>query len=131
MPAAHDRRDTRSAEHDPGVDHDQQHQRDAEDVARHVRRGPRTRLLTVEMDVVVFVSHAPPRSEEHTSELQSLMRISYAVLCLKKKKSKKHGNRHNNDTSLIQKAEKKKNNSLMTTTELRDHLATQQTATTT
>src|SRR3546814_3929013 len=26
-----------------------------------------------------------PRSEEHTSELQSLMRISYAVLCLKKK----------------------------------------------
>src|SRR3546814_10059347 len=30
------------------------------------------------------------RSEEHTSELQSLMRISYAVLCLKKKKNKKH-----------------------------------------
>src|SRR3546814_4253494 len=28
-----------------------------------------------------------PRSEEHTSELQSLMRISYAVFCLKKKKS--------------------------------------------
>src|SRR3546814_2542202 len=28
---------------------------------------------------------APPRSEEHTSELQSLMRISYAVFCLKKK----------------------------------------------
>src|SRR3546814_2309225 len=32
----------------------------------------------------------PPRSEEHTSELQSLMRISYAVFCLKKK-------RHNNN----------------------------------
>src|SRR3546814_1945154 len=30
------------------------------------------------------------RSEEHTSELQSLMRISYAVFCLKKKKSKKY-----------------------------------------
>src|SRR3546814_2402407 len=29
-----------------------------------------------------------PRSEEHTSELQSLMRISYAVFCLKKKKTK-------------------------------------------
>src|SRR3546814_6749503 len=29
------------------------------------------------------------RSEEHTSELQSLMRISYAVFCLKKKTSKK------------------------------------------
>src|SRR3546814_1275614 len=31
---------------------------------------------------------APVRSEEHTSELQSLMRISYAVFCLKKKKIK-------------------------------------------
>src|SRR3546814_2260182 len=30
-------------------------------------------------------SKAPARSEEHTSELQSLMRISYAVFCLKKK----------------------------------------------
>src|SRR3546814_10486031 len=29
----------------------------------------------------------PPRSEEHTSELQSLMRISYAVFCLKQKTS--------------------------------------------
>src|SRR3546814_7906759 len=29
--------------------------------------------------------HVPLRSEEHTSELQSLMRISYAVFCLKKK----------------------------------------------
>src|SRR3546814_2557071 len=29
--------------------------------------------------------HLPGRSEEHTSELQSLMRISYAVFCLKKK----------------------------------------------
>src|SRR3546814_1561024 len=32
------------------------------------------------------------RSEEHTSELQSLMRISYAVFCLKKKKKKRHNN---------------------------------------
>src|SRR3546814_4384635 len=31
---------------------------------------------------------ADQRSEEHTSELQSLMRISYAVFCLKKKKTK-------------------------------------------
>src|SRR3546814_4343982 len=35
-----------------------------------------------------FVSKAT-RSEEHTSELQSLMRISYAVFCLKKKKPNK------------------------------------------
>src|SRR3546814_4136759 len=37
------------------------------------------------------------RSEEHTSELQSLMRISYAVFCLKKKKHKtvvRHSNQH-------------------------------------
>src|SRR3546814_3903724 len=32
----------------------------------------------------------PRRSEEHTSELQSLMRISYAVFCLKKKKISSH-----------------------------------------
>src|SRR3546814_5579018 len=32
---------------------------------------------------------AEMRSEEHTSELQSLMRISYAVLCLKKKRTRK------------------------------------------
>src|SRR3546814_1417677 len=38
------------------------------------------------------------RSEEHTSELQSLMRISYAVFCLKKKKKQKtKKNRHKND----------------------------------
>src|SRR3546814_7459927 len=38
-----------------------------------------------------------PRSEEHTSELQSLMRISYAVFCLKKKKTSKtqHTAEHN------------------------------------
>src|SRR3546814_2726901 len=33
-----------------------------------------------------FSNSTPARSEEHTSELQSLMRISYAVFCLKKKK---------------------------------------------
>src|SRR3546814_6817793 len=35
------------------------------------------------------------RSEEHTSELQSLMRHSYAVFCLKKKKKDKTNNKHN------------------------------------
>src|SRR3546814_2307141 len=34
-----------------------------------------------------FGGRAQPRSEEHTSELQSLMRISYAVFCLEKKKN--------------------------------------------
>src|SRR3546814_3768202 len=36
-----------------------------------------------------FKPFDPSRSEEHTSELQSLMRISYAVFCLKKKKEQK------------------------------------------
>src|SRR3546814_6012810 len=40
--------------------------------------------------------HLVPRSEEHTSELQSLMRISYAVFCLKKKK---HTNQNNSTRS--------------------------------
>src|SRR3546814_2021626 len=35
---------------------------------------------------VMFTETVGARSEEHTSELQSLMRISYAVFCLKKKK---------------------------------------------
>src|SRR3546814_4061695 len=40
--------------------------------------------------LIAHIHHAHPgiRSEEHTSELQSLMRISYAVFCLKKKKNK-------------------------------------------
>src|SRR3546814_4182964 len=39
-----------------------------------------------------------PRSEEHTSELQSLMRISYAVFCLKKKKKKNKNKTHKSHT---------------------------------
>src|SRR3546814_2701629 len=39
------------------------------------------------MALYTALSLDPPRSEEHTSELQSLMRISYAVFCLKKKKN--------------------------------------------
>src|SRR3546814_10686307 len=43
-------------------------------------------LLTFPMVAEALYDHA--RSEEHTSELQSLMRISYAVFCLKKKRHK-------------------------------------------
>src|SRR3546814_4018045 len=39
------------------------------------------------LQAAVGVSYRDERSEEHTSELQSLMRISYAVFCLKKKKN--------------------------------------------
>src|SRR3546814_3141937 len=51
-------------------------------------------LFAVLNSLVLFVmcisdsEISPSRSEEHTSELQSLMRISYAVFCLKKKKKK-------------------------------------------
>src|SRR3546814_18777378 len=47
--------------------------------------GPAARI-TCPLMVSGLVMHC--RSEEHTSELQSLMRISYAVFCLKKKKYK-------------------------------------------
>src|SRR3546814_9658038 len=51
---------------------------------------PRDRYATLWAQVPASAS----RSEEHTSELQSLMRNSYAVFCLKKKKHNKHFNDH-------------------------------------
>src|SRR3546814_1614979 len=45
-----------------------------------------THISTRARKTVSPASSTTPRSEEHTSELQSLMRISYAVFCLKKKK---------------------------------------------
>src|SRR3546814_3215517 len=47
--------------------------------------------LGVCVSLAVVRSH-DARSEEHTSELQSLMRISYAVFCLKKKNTRKSNN---------------------------------------
>src|SRR3546814_7043037 len=57
-------------------------------------------FVTAQIDIAIcfhrlpqgLAHSAPGRSEEHTSELQSLMRISYAVFCLKKKK--KHISQH-------------------------------------
>src|SRR3546814_9488279 len=60
----------------------------AEKAIRHVSR----RLLVArrhQLHPIVYM-----RSEEHTSELQSLMRISYAVFCLKKKKINNHNTTH-------------------------------------
>src|SRR3546814_10704817 len=59
--------------------------------AASLRLGPRFgdwRLINAEALVSGNVELQADRSEEHTSELQSLMRISYAVFCLKKKKKK-------------------------------------------
>src|SRR3546814_4503893 len=55
-------------------------------------------------DNVIEVAVGNDRSEEHTSELQSLMRISYAVFCLKKKKTK---NKKNENSILKQRHIKK------------------------
>src|SRR3546814_2604821 len=57
-------------------------------VGRNPHPAPRERRRSAE-DGGRLKHHRPQRSEEHTSELQSLMRISYAVFCLKKKKNKK------------------------------------------
>src|SRR3546814_10613676 len=51
---------------------------------RHSLRGERSRAWWTQL--VRARRRARGRSEEHTSELQSLMRISYAVFCLKKKR---------------------------------------------
>src|SRR3546814_2213972 len=68
------------------------------DLMRQPFGGPLERRGQVEDDIAILahddtavrkaapVKVAMERSEEHTSELQSLMRISYAVICLKKKK---------------------------------------------
>src|SRR3546814_2542571 len=50
------------------------------------------------------------RSEEHTSELQSLMRISYAVFCLKKKKQNIYITIHTNEVIRSTQYNTKKNN---------------------
>src|SRR3546814_5444690 len=55
-------------------------------------------------------SAAPKRSEEHTSELQSLMRISYAVYCLKKKKKNKTNQQQTNHKCRQQQSKNQKHN---------------------
>src|SRR3546814_3676258 len=53
---------------------------------RRPERGAIPRAAAAKRPISSRACAARPRSEEHTSELQSLMRISYAVFCLKKKK---------------------------------------------
>src|SRR3546814_2090003 len=48
-----------------------------------------TAFMAAATKIAAFGAMLRIRSEEHTSELQSLMRISYAVFCLKKKNNKK------------------------------------------
>src|SRR3546814_8362728 len=67
------------------------HPYDVEDVCTMVRKVYRDEVVFHEGDEQIAPGisvHHIGRSEEHTSELQSLMRISYAVFCLKKKNTK-------------------------------------------
>src|SRR3546814_7842236 len=59
----------------------------------HASRQPRYASRNVSRLNVQPPSVEEARSEEHTSELQSLMRISYAVFCLKKKKKRNSNNK--------------------------------------
>src|SRR3546814_5277899 len=61
-------------------------------VTVNVYDSPTGRILLIPQDSRLIGEY--DRSEEHTSELQSLMRISYAVFCLKKKKHHSHNKKH-------------------------------------
>src|SRR3546814_4217694 len=56
-----------------------------EERSQHKNRAKAMALLQARLSEAEREKNASQRSEEHTSELQSLMRISYAVFCLKKK----------------------------------------------
>src|SRR3546814_3640059 len=58
------------------------------DMGKTVRVVAATHFMSDHIAGMSLFPDALTRSEEHTSELQSLMRISYAVFCLKKKKKK-------------------------------------------
>src|SRR3546814_8181854 len=62
--------------------------RSAEAIASDIAALGGTISASSEPDATLFSVNVPARSEEHTSELQSLMRISYAVSCLQKKNKK-------------------------------------------
>src|SRR3546814_7795462 len=75
-----------------------EHQGDQQRASRHgcPARGRLEQIPAKRCAINVGNRHS--RSEEHTSELQSLMRISYAVFCLKKKKKTKYTKQHNKQT---------------------------------
>src|SRR3546814_6934694 len=66
--------------------------------APSICRSPPAPRSWVTASTMVKRPYMPGRSEEHTSELQSLMRISYAVFCLKKKHTNTIKHTHNKDT---------------------------------
>src|SRR3546814_7535384 len=65
----------------------------------NVRAMEKARALPCDVVILDLEDAVAPRSEEHTSELQSLMRISYAVFCLKKKKENNVPSQYNDNNS--------------------------------
>src|SRR3546814_4558383 len=68
------------------MDEFEQPKYDPEAADRRMKRATFAKQLDAFLKTEGALAYATMRSEEHTSELQSLMRISYAVFCLKKKK---------------------------------------------
>src|SRR3546814_10609965 len=67
---------------------------DAKSLACHPASTTHRQLSPAELATAGVGEDMVRRSEEHTSELQSLMRISYAVFCLKKKKKNRTNKKH-------------------------------------
>src|SRR3546814_8143291 len=94
--------------HRLGHGHAALHRRDEVELARAVGFGNRRSRVHAQQKLLVLARvgqceeelllrrAATDRSEEHTSELPSLMRISYAVFCLKKKKNQYRTENRNN-----------------------------------
>src|SRR3546814_4369349 len=87
-----------------------------------VRKKSTPAFALVMAGAMAFIVFTLRRSEEHTSELQSLMRISYAVFCLKKKNNNKHTINYNDILTMIIQQH---NKCIIHTDQLRDQQCTQ------
>src|SRR3546814_7856808 len=68
-----------------------------------IAQNPPRKIVTLEWNAEdVGSAYSSQRSEEHTSELQSLMRISYAVFCLKKKNKETNIKHIEQTTNILQ-----------------------------
>src|SRR3546814_1664965 len=85
MPAVHARREGMPGAHSPMADPVAPRTREMHRSAMSPRRPYLPAECLPRVQACAAGARAADRSEEHTSELQSLMRISYAVFCLKKK----------------------------------------------
>src|SRR3546814_7107823 len=71
------------------------------DVPHSLNSRPSVTSRTIPARTTKSPNRSSARSEEHTSELQSLMRISYAVFCLKKKNNRESDNTQDKTSNLL------------------------------